>query len=218
MYISHDFRLIFVRTEKTAGTSIEVALRAALGDDSADGHGAARPRWARFSPVHHGALTRRLPELFGLHPHATARQIRRVLGKDIFDSYFTFAVDPNPWDRQVSLYYQRQRKRAAPVFEFDRHIRSRLYRATEYVRLNNWGIYADGDSIMVDRVLRYEEIETALPKLLFEIGVRERIDLPRARAGHRVPCRSYRDEYTPESRALIASWYPKEIEALGYCF
>ena len=127
MIVSHKHKFIFLRTEKTASTSLFDALYPHLGPDD-EVAGLTRPGWAKYSPIHHGALKRTFPRLFGPHPHATAAQARAVAGRDIFDSYDTFAVERNPWERQVSLYTNRQWKKGKAPDNFDRDMRSRWYR------------------------------------------------------------------------------------------
>jgi hypothetical protein len=216
MIISHRYRFIFLRTEKTASTSLTSALRETLGDDALHA-GLKRPGWAKYSPVHHGALKRNLPDLFGLHPHATARQVRRVLGPEIFDSYYKFAVERNPWERQVSLYFHREWKKGNGEPDFDRDIRSRLYRNTEYVRLNNWSIYAIGENVVADRVLRYERLEDDLAELSETLEFPAPLTLPKLRnyTGERA---HYATFYSDESRRLVARWYAREIQAFDYRF
>jgi len=216
MIISHKYRFIFLRTEKTASTSLTSALRETLGDDALHA-GLKRPTWAKYSPIHHGALKRNLPDLFGLHPHATARQVRRVLGAEIFDSYFKFAVERNPWERQVSLYFHREWKKGNANPDFDRDMRSRFYRNTEYVRLNNWSIYAMGDHIVADRVLHYERLEDELAELSDMLEFPAPLKLPKLRdyTGERD---HYATFYSDESRRLVARWYAREIAAFGYRF
>ncbi len=216
MIISHKYRFIFLRTEKTASTSLTSALRETLGDEALHA-GLKRPGWAKYSPIHHGALKRNLPDLFGLHPHATARQVRRVLGPEIFDSYYKFAVERNPWERQVSLYFHREWKKGNANPDFDRDMRSRLYRNTEYVRLNNWSIYAIGGQVVADRVLRYEHLEDELGELSDALGFPARLSLPKLRnyTGKRDHYTTY---YSDETRKLVALWYAKEIEAFDYRF
>lgn len=215
MIVSHSRKFIFLRTEKTAGSSLSEALAQAggEGDFVAD---MRRPGWARYSPVHHGALKRKLPGRFGLHTHATAVQARKVLGARVFDSYFKFAVERNPWDRQVSLYMHRCWKTGRTP-DFDRDIRSLTYRSSEHVRLQNWKIYAIGDEIVADKILHYHRFEQDLAELWDEIGM-EPLDLPRRRSEYREERPHYSTYYTPASRDLVASWYTREIEALGYSF
>ena len=224
MIVSHEHRFIFLRTEKTGGTSLTEALTALVAHEG----GVAtldRPAWARWSPIHHGALKRTFPGVFGLHPHATARQARSVLGRKIFDGYFKFAVERNPWDRQVSLYFHRAWKRRDTAPDFDRDMRSAWYRNTEYTRLRNWEIYAIGGQIAVDRVLRYERLEAELERLAAELGLPP-LALPRARSEYRAEHGAehgaarphYSTFYSDTTRALVGRWYRREIDALGYHF
>ena len=215
MIVSHKYRFIFLRTEKTGGTSLTRALWPVLGPDDLR-VASSRPAWATYSPIHHGALQRRLPELFGPHAHATAAQMRRVLGRKVFDGYFKFAVERNPWDRQISLYNHRSWKTRRQS-SFDRDMRSGWYRNTEYCRLNNWAIYAIGSEIVADRVLRYEHLAEDLAALLEELGVEEPVRMPRMR--QYAPGRPhYSSYYSKTTRDLVARWYAREIEAFGYRF
>lgn len=215
MLVSHAHRFIFLRTEKTASTSLTSALHPLMepGDETT---AMARPPWAKWSPIHHGALKRRLPDMFGLHTHATAAQARRVLGAKVFDSYFKFAVERNPWDRQLSLYDHRCWKTDRTP-NFDQDMKSAVYRNTEYCRLNNWSIYAIGDEIVADRVLRYETLADDIAALWADLGLDAPTELPRKRA-YRSDRPHYSTFYSPETRDLVGRWYRNEIEALGYEF
>ncbi len=216
MIISHKFRFIFLRTEKTCGTSLTLALQSLMGEDD-DQSSMKRPAWAKYSPIHHGALKHHFPQWFGLHRHATAKKVRDVIGAKIFDSYYKFAIERNPWDRQISLYAHRQWKKRVKTLNFDRDMRSVFYRNTEYVRLNNWSIYAIGNEIVVDRVLRYETLDRDIHELLKHLGLAEEIELPRLRA-YNSDRDHYSTYYTDWTRDLIGRWYAKEIQALSYRF
>lgn len=216
MIVSHKYRFIFLRTEKTGSTSLTHALQSVLGDEDMRSD-MRRPGWAKYSPIHHGALKRTLPRLFGLHSHATASQVRAVLGSKVFDSYFKFAVERNPWDRQVSLYTHREWKNGAPNPNFDRDMQSIVYRNTQYVRLKNWQIYAIGREVVADRVLRYERLDEDLSQLFADLKIDAPIDLPRLRSyvSDRPHYSSY---YSDRTRDMVANWYRNEIDAFGYRF
>lgn len=213
MIISHRHRFIFLRTEKTAGSSLSKALRPQLGPgDVVVGRDAAARRLRGLS----GTLRRRWGGAFGLHQHASAAQVRRFVGEEVWRSYHKFAVERNPWDRQVSLYFQRVAKRGR-LADFDRDMRSPLFRLLHHVRLRNWEVYAIGDRIVADEVIRYEALGTALPALVERLGLAP-LTLPRLRSGHREAGRDYREHYTPATRDLVARWHRREIEAFGYVF
>lgn len=216
MIVSHKYRFIFLRTEKTASTSLMKVLQSLLdeNDQQASMH---RPSWAKFSPIRHGALKRYVPQWFGLHTHATARQVRDVVGRDIFDSYYKFAVERNPWDRQISLYAHRKWKKGEPVDNFDRDMQSLIYRNTSYVQLNNWSNYAIGGNIVADRVIRYERLNEEIAELFTTLGIPGPIDLPRLRK-YTADRPHYSTYYSNTTRDLVAKWYAREIDALGYNF
>jgi hypothetical protein len=216
MIVSHKYRFIFLRTEKTASSSLTMALQNVLQDDDLQSS-MRRPAWAKYSPIHHGALKRNFPQWFGLHTHATAKQARDVLGRKIFDSYYKFAVERNPWDRQVSLYAHRKWKNGKPAEHFDRDMQSFIYRNTEYTKLNNWSIYAIGKDIVADKVLRYESLSQDIDELVKTLGIPGPGEMPRLRK-YTADRAHYSSYYSDATRDLVARWYPKEIEALGYAF
>ncbi len=216
MIISHKHRFIFLQTEKTGGTSLTTALQKIMGDEdiAAD---MSRPPWAKYSPIHHGALKRHFPARFGLHTHATAAQVRAIVGSEKFGSYFKFAVERNPWDRQVSLYFHREWKKQNANLNFDRDLRSFLYRNSEYVRLHNWKNYAIGNDVVVDQVLRYENLADDVAQLSATLGLKTPLKLPKLRK-YTADRPHYSTYYTAKSRALVAKWYGKEIAAMGFVF
>jgi hypothetical protein len=216
MIVSHKYRFIFLRTEKTGGSSFTQALQGLLDEGDLQAN-MRRPAWAKFSPIHHGALKLHFPKWFGLHRHARARDVRDVVGPNVFNSYFKFAIERNPWDRQVSLYAHRQWKRGKSPDSFDRDMRSAVYRSTEYVRLNNWAIYAIGNDIVADRVLRYEHLADDIDALVAELGLPGIPEMPRLRS-YASDRPHYSTYYSPATRDLVARWYAREIDALGYRF
>jgi len=218
MIVSHRHKFIYLRTEKTASTSLSHALERVLGPEDVI-YRSFSGEWLKYLPFHPGGLKRTFPRVFGLHFHAKARHVRAVLGRKVFDSYFKFAVERNPWDRQVSLYHHREWKRRNPAPDFDRDMRSPLYRLSDYTRLNNWSIYSIGGTIVADRVLRYERLDEEVPALLDALGIERSVEMPRLRTsyggGNR---RHYSSYYSGRTRDLVGRWYRREIEAFDYHF
>ena len=140
MIISHRYRFIFLRTEKTGSTSLFRTLLGLVAESdkpyAADQHVRLRLLRERgslegVSFVGQGGATRRLfPRLHGLHRHARAEDVRAFVGPELFDRYTIITSERNPYDRQVSLFNHRRGNRAqADPNSFSRCMISPLYNA-----------------------------------------------------------------------------------------
>ena len=230
MILSHKHKFIFLKTKKTAGTSIELGLTRLCGDSDvitpllppdeelrSGQRGAQNWRrhgwWQSPRPFWERRMKKAAPEDYGFYNHMTAAAAKCLIDDDkVWRNYFKFAFDRNPWDRQVSYYHYcfRNRTKRPP---FDRFIES-----DPRARLNNYDIYSIDGDVAVDFVGRYETLEEDLKRALAQVGIDKDVELPRAKGGFRKEQRSYRDYYTPESQRLVGEWYKPEIALLGYEF
>ena len=227
MIVSHKHRFIFLKTKKTAGTSIELALCRLCGpediitpvtpEDEKLRDGLGPQNWRRHSwwgsprPIWKRRWFKLGPPDYGYYNHMVAAEVADYIGPEIWSSYFKFAFDRNPWDRQVSHYHFRHRGwRRPPTFtEFlDKDRRARL---------NNYEIYSLGGTPCVDFLGRFENLTEDLARALKAVGIDEKLQLPRAKASHRPP-RSYQEYYDERTEALVADWYRNEIGLLDYSF
>ena len=229
MIVSHAHRFIFLKTKKTGSSSAEYALADLCeGDDiitpaSRDEEPERTGRraqnymlpWSKRSPVKvvRSFFTDTPERYVGFYNHMPAARARPLLGRGIWDSYYKFAVERNPWDRQVSLYYWRYPDPATrPSF-------SEFIENPRYVRkARNWRIYTINDQLAVDRIARYETLDHDLAAILAEIGIEARLTLPRLKSGTREGGPAYREYYTDRTREIVAGWYEKEIGVFGYSF
>ena len=143
--------------------------------------------------------------------------VRRMLGRKRFESYFSFAIERNPWDAVVSLYHWRFRETPAEELgpgDFAAYVDSEAVTtfATKQAR-----IYRLDGEIAVDRVLRYESLAEELASVWRERGLPGAPDLPHAKAGVR-PAASYRDYYDDATRDRVARLFAAPIADLDYTF
>jgi hypothetical protein len=142
-----------------------------------------------------------------------AHLVRAYVGDDIWRSYFKFAFDRNPWDRQISWYFYKTKTKASrPSFESFMASRRRAYVA-------NHEIYMEGGALAVDFLGRYENLDADLAKALQMVGVARRLDVPKSNvAPNKETRQDYRSYYSPHTEALVRDWYAPEIALLGYGF
>jgi hypothetical protein len=193
MIISHRWKFIFIKTRKTAGSSIEAALASILGpDDIATGS------------VRDGTPRLNCPDR--VTGHWGWRRIVGLASEDAFRHYRRFCVERNPYDKTVSdwLYHRDQlRDTALPL--------------ADYIERNgpsDWERYTQSGK-PIARVLRFENIAKEFSAQCKTIGL-PRIDLERyqlKRNPDRMPAAYYHDEM---SRAAVARIFHNELRHFGY--
>src|SRR4051794_10259239 len=182
MIVSHKCRFIFVKTLKTAGTSLEVFLSQHCGPD--DVVTPILPHVEPHRPRNHD----------GFFNHMPAAVIRERVGPKVWETYFKFCVERNPWDKTLS-YYHMMNARQGGGLTFDHFLRQ------DDLPINHpkYTEPADPGRVIVDRVLSYERLADELG------GVFDRLGIPfdgslgvRAKSEYRTDRRPYREVYTPE--------------------
>ena len=230
MIVSHAHKFVFLKTKKTAGTSIELALSTLCGDDDiitplteideaqrASGRGAQNWRkhgwWGSARPFFQRRFFKFTAEDYGFYNHMPAEQARALLNDDgAWRSYFKFAFERNPWDRQVSFYHHRYRRddSAAAVGELHQGRPARADQQTRSIRSTGY--------VSVDFVGRFESLEDDLKHALRQVGLSFDQALPRAKTTFRKSSKPYRDYYDDDTREIVGDWYTREIEFLDYAF
>jgi len=246
MIISHKHKFIFLKTKKTAGTSLEIvlsrytgeddvltllgtedaALRKRVGGRPAQNYWGARAAfsfsaWKSWiSSLGYRARTGRCDRsLFPLEPyrqHMDAASVRAKVGKDVWESYYKFSVERNPWDRAVSNFHWK-------AFRIDRDMTFREFVLGGHALTlpRNFDIYSIRGIPQADRVLDYHNLNKELPSLFDELGLPgEAVDLmqtTRAKGQFR-PDTGYRDYYDHDTQKVIGLQFAQEAEFMGYSF
>lgn len=202
MIISHKYKFIFIKTRKTAGTSIEVFLSNLCGEEDI---------LTPIYPAFEGHKPRNYGEFYN---HITATEIRSAVGDEVWRSYFKFCVERNPWDKTLSYFYM-QKMRSVNQLTIDEYFDMEDF-------CNDYAAYTelnDSTKIIVDRVLRYEALSRDLSEVFMRLGVPFDGDLGvRAKHEYRTDRRKYIDVLTPLQAKIIENKFQKEIQLFGYEF
>jgi hypothetical protein len=228
MILSHKHKFIYIKTRKTASSSIEALLSRHCGPDDVITPTSDRLMTGERSPAQNyrldhplvpkQPLLRRLlgrPErlyhpTIGFYEHIPAWRIKAYVGDDIWDSYYKFTFERNPWDKQISWYrYKTKSRKQRPSFES-------FMRDKKKALVDNYPLYALDGEIAVDFVGRYETLNEHLAQVLETIGLESKEPLPQLNVFG--DGGDYRSQYTNTTRRLVEDWYEPEIKAFGYEF
>jgi len=231
MIISHKHKFIFIKTKKTAGTSIEIALskfcgagdvitpitpvdeiiRTSLGYRGPQNYLA---KWHEYGVTDWGRFILRGTRPQKFYAHLSAIEIRDKIGFTLWDNYFKFCFERNPWDKVISFYYWQYKSKPRPTL-------TEFIRSGEAELVSNDGglnLYSIDGKIGVDKIYRYEEIEQEMTNIAKILDLGESISLPKAKAEFRQQPGCYKKHFSEQDKDDIYKMFHKEIEYFNYTF
>lgn len=224
MIISHKYRFIFLKTRKTAGTSTEISLARFCGPRDvvtpvAEEHlreqfGSVPPQNLTIAAHRYDTLdwirvcARRQWLLF--HPHMQATDVRKYVGRRVWNSYFKFCCERNPWEKVISAYWHWKTELN------DQRTLAQFIKSCE--GWSDYDRYSINGRIAVDCVAKYEVLQEELSRICRWLGISFDGRLPSAKANARQDRRMYSEILTAGMAEEIRKKFAREIALLGYTY
>ncbi len=224
MIISYKHKFIFLKTRKTASSSIQSALSSVCGDDDIivgdDGPN----------------VDRNIDKSFSRNTHVNLQQLKLAIPKKKWSSFFKFAFVRNPWDLVVSRYHWGKKGVDCTVAGFrdwlpeyvnsdyaepNRNAQSNIVQPVwesggGYLNDLQSPFILEQGNVAIQYVGRYERLIEDFDSVCKNIGVGV-LTLPHLKSGFR-HVREYRELYDPLSRRLVATAFALDIDQFGYLF
>ena len=203
MFISHYYKFIFIKTRKTAGSSIEKFFYDSLKETDII-FGGMPPE--NFAPVNCDAE----------NPEHIGHKIIKSLYPFEWDNYYKITIERNPWDKMVSLYHwQKSVKPYYNIGNFEDYIK---YRRKLWYK-NDWELYTEKDTPCVDRIMQYESLNEDMALLCNHLGINYNNDLISLKLkGNYRTNKNYRNYYSTETKSIVQQSYSNTIDFFNYKF
>ncbi|HEX3945455.1 MAG TPA: hypothetical protein VHW69_15360 [Rhizomicrobium sp.] len=232
MIVSYLHNFIFIKTKKTGGTALEVALAPCCGpadiitpfgpsDEIRRSANGLIPRNFSSDPAAEQRLreavqnrTRKIyrtaKRVGDFTSHMRAAEIKRRLSPDFWDGACKFTVERHPYEKAVSgAYYNYKEEHDGPLAShLDAFIRRGTYRTFEFYTI-------DGKPV-VDEFLRHETLAQDLKRLTNKLGFSVAEELPRMKSRSRADPRPAREILSDEQKQIVRQVCREEFELLGY--
>ncbi len=225
MQISHRHKFIFFSFPKTGSESVRELL-------------------APYSDIH-GIPFWQCDESNPFYSHISPQEVKALFeinGWD-YNSYYKFTFVRNPWARIVSLYNMiyhtrpptsllgklKERLTARAVPDFDDWLKNlktdgigaggpdnQRWQVYGAYSIKNY-IFDKDENILVDEVIKLEDINNRLPVLLNRIGIPDADNLTIPFVNRR-SSKKYAEYYNAATREIIQTKYDYDIKTYGYSF
>jgi hypothetical protein len=214
MIISHKHKFIFIKTKKTAGTSIEIALSGICGPDDIITPITPEDECIRRT------LGYREPQNYTigknvLFNHIDALSVQNIIGDKIWSDYFKFCFERNPWDKVVSWYYWEINHGKSMTFE-------EFIESGHFTLVGGPGgidLYSDREgNVILDKIYLYENIDNSLVDIASHINIKSMPKLPYTKNKFRKEKYTYTKYYSGHLKNKVTSAFKREINLFNYSF
>jgi hypothetical protein len=236
MIVSFKNNFIFIKTRKTAGTTVEIALTPSCGPDDMltlispedellrlqNGKVAARnysndPRLEERiakSIIKRDAARlmkrkKRSLKRGALKNHSSALEIKEKVSEVFWDSCFKFTIERHPYEKVISDVYWASRRGIKGDL-------SRLIDDKIAGRRPDRNLYSIDGKVVVDEIIRQETLEVDLYRIGDKMGLTLPSSLPNAKSSFRTDPRPATEILTAEQKKRIYERNRQTFELLGY--
>jgi len=218
--VSHTHRFIYLKTKKTASTSVEGFFEPYCVADPAKEIVQYRDEEISDTGIVGCRLGRAERARATYHAHMGAWDLLKALGLRRWRAYCKFTTVRNPFDKTVSEFLYRNRNKpdliTCPMDERRGHFSDWL---ATYKLPSDRYIYAIAGRPIVQGVIRYERLGDDILRICKLLGIAPDLNrLPGFKRDAATPREPYAAYYTDASRAAVARAYAPELKRFGYTF
>jgi hypothetical protein len=219
MIVSHRHKFIFVHLGRTGGRSLTEALARHCGPEDII-------TWTS------GQVPARNAASFWRHDSAAV--IRAKVGERVWNEYFKFTFERNPWEKIVSRYWDYACGRSPKFYKqvwqrafgrplsFSEWFRLRIWQGRLFglghIRLPaHYHDYTERGRILVDFIGRCENRAAHVALLSERLGIEIRDDLRHGAEFHR-DRKPYTELFDPWMQRIVERVFRRDLDLLGYRF
>ena len=203
--VSHEYKFIYIKNKKVAGSSVESFFGKYCIDPKKDYQykDGINEHIDNFGII--GSRTSGCKDSDKWKNHKKAKDIKNDLGKEKFDEYLKFCVIRNPYDKMVSLYFY---QRSNLSFK-------------EFVKINdcnNLNLHFINGKSVCNYFIRYEYLEEDIITLCKKLKI-DSYDLsflPKHKSEFRKNKKHWSEYYDNETKKIVYNKHKEEFELFHY--
>lgn len=227
MIISHRHKFIFIKTVKTAGTSIEIALSEICGPEDvitpiSKKDEAVRKELGIPGPQNINVPFRKYQaddwiylitkfRRVKYYNHVPAYKIKQWIAPEIWNTYYKFCFERNPYDKVVSHYFWKGGDRKFKTIS--RYLSSRIRK-----KIEAWRQYKINNEIVVDKIYPFEELDLSLKDISARLGLSSTLNMPtvKTKSSTRKDKRHWSEILSGSEKKWITEHFRETFQLMDY--
>jgi hypothetical protein len=150
----------------------------------------------------------------GYFNHISASAVRSSVGNELWENYFTFCVERNPWDKTLSYYHMLNARQGGGLTMND-YLLSGSF-CTDYPAYTEPN---DPSKIIVNHVVKYDSLNGELGVIFEMLGVPYNGSLGvYAKSEYRTDRLPYKEVYSKHQAKIIEEAFKNEIDLFNFRF
>jgi len=214
MIISHKHKFIFLKTRKTAGTSVQIALSRVCDIDNDIITGSN----IKYDVVDESnSAGWNMEKFITNHPHPPIQDVKNAVPE--WNDYFKFAFVRNPYEIVVSRYHwdiKGKGNQSTSIEGFREWIKGYCIQGGTYWQDEQWRYVSIDGNTAVDYIGRYETLNEDFNHICTVLNI-PTTELGFQKSGYRDNTH-YSKYYNEESVNLVQQFFAKDISLFGYKF
>jgi len=184
MIISYRYKFIFIRTRKTASSTIEELLKEGLGpDDLIVAQNALRNNRTNL------VVTMPDQQPGRIAGHMKAEAIANLVPKSFWNECFKFTSERHPYEKAVSLAYFNFGKRESKGKQQDMPFSEYLDRIVRKGKYRSFDQYSIDGKVVANDFVRHETLHADLLRIGSQLGIAVPDELPQRKTAFRQEAR-----------------------------
>ena len=204
MFISHKYKFIFIKTRKTAGSSIEkffLDLHKTSGDFV---FGGMPPE--NLKPIN--LKTKKDCE------HIGWKWINKNYSNE-WKEYYKFTIERNSWDKVVSTYYWQLKNGPWKIKSFEEYIKTQ----GQLFNRGCWNLYTNQNRLLVDTVMQYHTLSEDFYNIAVKLNIPYNNEIKNIRFKSSIrPNTDYKNMYNDQTKEIVKKSFIQPINCFNYTF
>ena len=157
-------------------------------------------------------LRRTMTSRTEFYNHMPAREVKQRVPTNVWNGYFKFCVERNPWDKVLSHYHMHAAREGG--LSLDEYLSRVRFPINDFRYMDR-----RRSKIIVDRIVRFENLLAELGEIFAQLNIPFDGTLGvAAKSEYRADRRPYQEVFNEQQRQTVEKAFAKEIELHGYRF